>query len=184
MHIGLLSSGLPATEEGTDFSVSSTSMECNRHDYKSFWALPYPESFKSLVWLHHILHPHQAILSVQSKSVPAGKGFPLPTNKNIHYGNDYPSKYRAIKEGSRTQLFTPEPYTVAFYSWWTFCKMQIISTPSTIWFELILRKGPDSPVLIPSANASQKYGPPEPKTQSEPPNAQTSEIGQEQELFC
>ncbi len=62
--------------------------------------------------------------------------------------------------------------------------MQIISTPSTIWFELILRKGPDSPVLIPSANASQKYGPPEPKTQSEPPNTQTSEIGQEQELFC
>jgi len=116
--------------------------------------------------------------------VPAGKGFPLPTKKN-HGKNDYPlSTVDPRWARPATHPFTPEPYTVAFYSWWTFRKMQIISTPSTIWFELILRKGPDSPVLIPSANASQKYGPPEPKTQSEPPNTQTSEIGQEQELFC
>ncbi len=86
---------------------------------------------------------------------------------------------KGLGPNSSRQSLTP-----SHFSWWTFCKMQIISTPSTIWFELILRKGSDSPVLIPSANASQKYGPPEPKTQSEPPNTQTSEIGQEQELFC
>jgi len=42
------------------------------------------------------------ILSVQrNHRVPAGKGFPLPTNKNVlyHMATMIPSKYRGLQEG-------------------------------------------------------------------------------------